>query len=126
MGNRNEPTRRILEIPKIKKETKNLSNVWMIGHAAKNYGHPAVFPEELAENHILTWSNKNDTIFDPFMGSGTTAVMAIKNNRNFVGCEINDEYKKSAEERISNFLKSKYLEIKNNEIKEIKNEFFDY
>jgi site-specific DNA-methyltransferase (adenine-specific) len=56
------------------------------------YKHPAIFPEKLAEDHILSWSNEGDLVYDPFMGSGTTAKMAIKNNRNFVGSEISGEY----------------------------------
>lgn len=64
-------------------------------------GHPAIFPYKLAEDHIISWSNENDIIFDPFMGSGTTAKMAIKNKRNYIGCEISLEYCKIAEERIN-------------------------
>jgi DNA modification methylase len=116
MGSRNKPVRRLLVVPKKKKETKNLSNVWPLGHAARNYGHPAVFPESLAERHILTWSNKGDIILDLFMGSGTTAVMAIKNDRNYIGCEISKSYKKITEERIKEFLKSKGMVIKNGNI----------
>ena len=50
-------------------------------------GHPAVFPEKLAEDHILSWTKEGDLVLDPFMGSGTTAKMAMLNNRNFVGFE---------------------------------------
>ena len=59
------------------------NNIWKysVGFNDKT-GHPAVFPEKLAEDHILSWSNKNDVILDPFMGSGTTAKMCILNNRN--------------------------------------------
>ena len=55
-------------------------------------GHPAVFPEQLANDHIISWSNENDIVFDPFMGSGTTAKMAQLNNRKWIGCEISQEY----------------------------------
>jgi len=54
--------------------------------------HPATFPEKLAEDHILSWSNEGDIIFDPFMGSGTTGKIALKNNRNFTGCELVKKY----------------------------------
>ena len=64
------------------------------------YVHPAVFPEALANDHILSWSNEGDVVFDPFMGSGTTGKMAIRNNRNFIGIELNEEYFKIAERRI--------------------------
>ena len=64
-------------------------------------GHPAVFPEKLAEDHILSWSNEGDTVLDPFAGSGTTLKTAKKNNRNYIGIEISEEYCKIAEERVS-------------------------
>ena len=63
--------------------------------------HPAIFPELLAQDHILSWSNEGDTVLDPFMGSGTTAKMALLNNRNYIGFELSEEYCKIAEERIS-------------------------
>ena len=56
------------------------------------FEHPAIFPEKLAEDHILSWSNEGDTILDPFAGSGTTLKMAKKNNRNYIGIEISQEY----------------------------------
>lgn len=55
-------------------------------------GHPAIFPELLVNDHILSWSNKGDLVYDPFMGSGTTAKMAILNSRNYIGSEISQEY----------------------------------
>jgi len=54
--------------------------------------HSAIFPEKLAEDHILSWSNEWDTVLDPFAGSWTTLKMAKKNNRNYVGIEISEEY----------------------------------
>lgn len=65
------------------------------------FKHPAIFPEKLAQDHILSWTNENDTVFDPFMGSGTTGKMAILNNRNFIGIEKVEEYYKIAVERIN-------------------------
>ena len=56
------------------------------------FQHPAIFPEKLAEDHILSWSNEGDIILDPMAGSGTTLKMAKKNNRNYVGIEIAPEY----------------------------------
>lgn len=55
-------------------------------------GHPAIFPEQLVIDHIISWTNKDDIILDPFMGSGTTAVAAIELGRKWVGCEISKEY----------------------------------
>jgi len=63
--------------------------------------HNAPFPEALANDHIISWSNEGDTVFDPFMGSGTTAKMAILNNRNWIGSEISKEYCEIAEKRIN-------------------------
>ena len=54
--------------------------------------HPAVFPEQLANDHIISWSNEGDTVLDPFAGSGTTLKMAKRNNRNYIGIEISKEY----------------------------------
>ena len=81
-------------------------NLWTydIGYGSHSdkTGHPAVFPEKLVEDHIMSWSNENDLIFDPFMGSGTTAKMAKLNNRNFIGFEISQEYCDIANKRIDN------------------------
>lgn len=63
----------------------------------ESHEHPAIFPEQLAEDHILSWSNEGDTVLDPFSGSGTTLKMAKKNGRNYVGIDISDEYCKLAE-----------------------------
>ena len=64
------------------------------------FKHPAVFPEKLAEDHILSWSNPGDIVFDPMCGSGTTCKMAIVNNRLFLGCDISQEYVDIANERL--------------------------
>lgn len=64
------------------------------------YEHPAMFPEKLAQDHILSWSNPDDWIMDPMMGSGTTGKMAVINQRNFIGCEIDPKYFAIAEKRI--------------------------
>ena len=64
------------------------------------FTHPAIFPEKLAQDHILSWSNEGDMVFDPFMGSGTTGKMALLNNRNFIGIEKVEEYYNIAIKRI--------------------------
>ena len=56
------------------------------------FEHPAIFPEELVKRHIISWSNENELIYDPFMGSGTTSKIAILNNRNYIGSELSEEY----------------------------------
>ena len=60
----------------------------------------AVFPDKLAEDQIISWSNEGDLVFDPFMGSGTTGKMAILNKRNFIGIEKVEKYYNIAKERI--------------------------
>ena len=62
--------------------------------------HPAMFPESLANDHIISWSNPGDLVYDPFMGSGTTAKMTVLNNRNYIGSEISEEYYEIAKTRI--------------------------
>jgi len=83
------------------------TNIWEYGigkgQSTKDdfaFKHPAMFPEQLANDHIISWSNENDLIYDPFMGSGTTAKMSILNNRNWIGSEISSEYCKIIEERV--------------------------
>ena len=79
---------------------------YKIGFCAKGdkTKHPAVFPESLANDHIITWSNEGDIVYDPFMGSGTTAKMAILNNRNWIGSEMSSEYCEIIKERVKNAL----------------------
>ena len=62
--------------------------------------HPAVFPPELARDHIISWSDKGDVVLDPFMGSGTTAVEAVKLGRKFIGFDISQNYIDGANERL--------------------------
>lgn len=76
-------------------------NVWHIPSEKKNKtGHPAVFPLNLARDHIISWSNKGDVVLDIFLGSGTTADACIQTNRHFIGFEISDEYMEIAKKRI--------------------------
>lgn len=84
-------------------------NIWRIntgfGYSTSDeeaYNHPAIFPEALARDHILSWSNKGDTVLDPMCGSGTTGKMAVLNERNFIGIDISAEYIAIAEKRIHN------------------------
>jgi DNA modification methylase len=89
-----------------KDETRLRRNVWkyFAGGGANDKiasQHPAIFPEQLAIDHIISWSNEGDLVYDPFMGSGTTAKMAILNKRNWIGSEISEEYCKIIERRIT-------------------------
>lgn len=65
------------------------------------FQHPAVFPEKLAQDHILSWSNPGDMVLDPLCGSGTTGKMALLNNRHFIGIDISADYIEIARERLS-------------------------
>lgn len=87
------------------KPTKQKNNIWGYDVGGSNKDdkteHNAPFPEALANDHIITWSNEGDLVYDPFMGSGTTAKMAIINKRNWIGSEISKEYCKIIERRIT-------------------------
>ena len=72
--------------------------------SARKIGHPAPFPEELPYRCIQLYTFKEEVVLDPFIGSGQTAIAAIKTRRYYVGYEINEEYVKLAEKRIKNFL----------------------
>jgi site-specific DNA-methyltransferase (adenine-specific) len=104
------------EIRKNKKRRDKciIGNVWDIkaGNNASTtdrfaFEHPAIFPEKLANDHILSWSNENDIVYDPFMGSGTVAKMAILNNRNWIGSEISKDYCDIANKRIHYTIENK-------------------
>ncbi|AND75664.1 DNA methylase [Nostoc phage A1] len=90
------------------RDTKIKSNIWeySIGYMQSSkdtiaFEHPAIFPEQLAEDHILSWSDSGETVFDPFMGSGTVAKVAFQLGRSYIGCEISEEYLAIAEKRLS-------------------------
>jgi site-specific DNA-methyltransferase (adenine-specific) len=96
------------EMPKFEiSEYGNRYNVWTYS-TGKNYStkddyafqHPAIFPEELAEDHILSWSNEGDIVLDPMVGSGTTTKMAKLNNRRFIGFDLNEEYINISNQRV--------------------------
>lgn len=82
-------------------EYSRRSNIWKYGTAGNGTKHPAIFPERLANDHIISWSDPGDTILDPFMGSGTTGVACVNLGRKFIGIERNDKYFQIALERIT-------------------------
>lgn len=91
------------------KEFGVMGNMWTLGtghgkstHDSIAFQHPAIFPEALAERHILTWSNPGDIVMDFFMGSGTTAKMAMKHGRHYIGCDLSQEYVDLARKRLAN------------------------
>jgi DNA modification methylase len=83
------------------------NNVWTYTIGGGNsspdkeaFKHPAIFPEKLAQDHILSWSNVGDLVFDPMCGSGTTCKMAKLNGRNYIGIDIAEEYVELARRRV--------------------------
>ena len=98
------------------KEERSLFNIWKISAGYNKttndiiaFKHPAMFPEILVSQHILSWSNKNDLIYDPFVGSGTTAKMAHIYKRNWIGSEISKEYVNIANKRLQPYLDQQTL-----------------
>ena len=87
------------------------NNIWRYivggGFATKDkiaHKHPAIFPEKLAQDHILSWSNEGDVVLDCFMGSCTTGKMALLNNRKFIGIEKVEDYFEISKQRIEGIL----------------------
>jgi site-specific DNA-methyltransferase (adenine-specific) len=75
-------------------------NNWLVSDGKRQSKHPAIFPEKLAHDHIISWSNEGDTVLDCFMGSGTTGVACKNLSRSFIGIEMDDKYFEIAEKRI--------------------------
>ena len=98
----------VMEYKKTKRNTHTkLNNVFEYtiggGHTTKDkiaFEHPAIMPEQLAEDQILTWTNPGDTVYDPFAGSGTTIKIAKQNNRVGIGTEISQDYIDIANKRL--------------------------
>lgn len=93
------------------------TNIWEYnigkGHSTSDeiaYQHPAIFPEKLARDHIYSWSDPGDLVYDPMIGSGTVAKMCLLENRYYLGSEINKAYCKIALKRISKIDKPEILE----------------
>lgn len=99
LNNRNGAREYSIYTPK--KEYTCRGNVWEYSVGGKSIGHPAVFPEKLAIEHILSWSNEGDLVFDPFLGSGTTCLAAKNLNRQFIGIEKEEKYFNIAKERLN-------------------------
>ncbi len=95
-----------------KTQLKNPTDVWRISMVSGNFeertAHPAQYPEELIERIILTGTNKGDIVLDPFMGSGTTAAVAKKLGRHYLGYETVAEYCEIAEARLSKIKEISY------------------
>jgi DNA modification methylase len=92
------------------------NNIWLIKNGMNKstkdlvaFEHPAIFPEELAAKHIITWTKKDDLVYDPFMGSGTTAKMSILLGRNWVGSELDSTYTDICNRRLQGIVKQSSL-----------------
>ena len=92
------------------KEMIKLQNVWNYvvsgGSVAEEmiaHKHPAIFPESMVRDHIISWSHQGDLVYDPMMGSGTVAKMALKLNRFYIGSEISSEYCEIIKERLKKY-----------------------
>lgn len=83
------------------------NNIWKYTTSFNGVKHPAPFPEQLAIDHILSWSDEGDVVYDPFMGSGTTAKAAILTGRQYIGSEISKEYCDVITDRLSSIEASK-------------------
>jgi len=90
-----------------KDKTKVIGNVWYyeVGGGKTTvdkiaYNHPAIFPDKLAQDHILSWSNAGDIVLDPMCGSGTTCKAAVKLKRRYIGIDVSEDYCQIAHQRI--------------------------
>lgn len=99
IGRRKATGEHKVESRKPSAEFSKRNNYWYI--PPERGDHPAPFPEALANDHIISWSNEGDVVLDPFMGSGTTGKMALLNNRKFIGIELSAEYVEIARKRIA-------------------------
>jgi site-specific DNA-methyltransferase (adenine-specific) len=98
------------------KEQGIKGNVWWYDTGGRKttmdsfaFNHPAIFPEKLAEDHILSWSNPGDIVLDPMCGSGTTCKMAAINERKYIGIDISEEYCEIAKKRVSNLQQKLFI-----------------
>lgn len=108
-------TKPLSELQKSKKvkDYGSRYNIWDIAPVKTNRGesHPAPFPEKLARDHIYSWSNEGDLVYDPFMGSGTTAKMSHILKRRWIGSEISQEYVDIANKRLEKYLRQEVLDL---------------
>lgn len=107
---KNEQVREKLAKPV--KDKKIKGNIWeyVVGKKQEDQeakGHPAPFPMQLAKDHIISWTNEGDTVFDPMMGSGTVGVASMDSGRKFIGIEIESEYFELSQSRIINAWRAK-------------------
>ncbi|WP_120955648.1 DNA-methyltransferase [Helicobacter mehlei] len=99
------------KVPRELKKEKTRTNIWFyavgLGGTTNDkeaFKHPATYPEQLAQDHILSWGNEGDIVLDPMCGSGTTCKMAFLNKRNFIGIDISQEYIELAQKRLDKYM----------------------
>lgn len=92
------------------------NNIWLIKNGMNKstkdlvaFEHPAIFPEELVTKHMITWTKKNDLVYDPFMGSGTTAKISILLERNWIGSELDSNYCDVCNRRLKGIAKQELI-----------------
>jgi DNA modification methylase len=85
---------------KIIESTGTRFNYWLMNNKGGDTGHPAPMPYAMAADHIASWSNPGDTVLDPFAGSGTTGIAAVRAGRTFIGIEREPKYFEIACKRI--------------------------
>lgn len=101
------------------KSTKNKGNVWQYNTGSNTasdpvaFRHPAIFPEQLVADHVLSWTDEGDLVYDPFMGSGTTAVVSVVLRRNYIGSEVSSVYCDNIDERLHNLDEKKSIALRN-------------
>lgn len=109
---KNRGTTGSLDYQKVERTTmKKVGNVFFYsvggGISTKDriaFSHPAIFPEKLVQDQINTWTNEGDLVYDPFMGSGTTAKVAQLLGRHWIGSEISSDYVSIANERLKEYM----------------------
>lgn len=92
--------RRYTEGRRVVGEYSRRFNIWNISRGRNTTSHPAVFPDQLAKDHILSWSNPGDLVLDPMCGSGTTCKMAQITGRKYIGIDISQQYCNIAKQRL--------------------------
>ncbi len=106
------------------KNQKIKGNIWeyVVGKKSEDQeakGHPAPFPCALARDHINSWTNEGDIVFDPMNGSGTTCISALKLGRKYIGVDISNEYCDIAINRIKNYEQKPRLFLEESSIYEV-------
>jgi site-specific DNA-methyltransferase (adenine-specific) len=111
VGNQRQKNGSIKKYEKKYSENKErkIDNIFEYGVGGTNTGHPAIFPEQLVNDHIISWSNENDLVYDCFAGSGTTGKMAILNKRKCIMSEISAEYCEIIKKRLEPIINERTL-----------------